>query len=96
MSFSWGSTGASNEAIPVQRLHSILATIITNTSCRIRYVRLRDFNICTDADEGVPCDGDEGSALTIVEFDDIKTAIGIFSYVSETRRRGCERGWPRK
>lgn len=95
--FRWGAkTGASNEAIPVQRLQSTIANVITNGSCRIRYLRLRDFNLCTDAEVGNPCDGDEGTAGITIDFDYLPTAIGIYSYISETRRRGCERGWPRK
>lgn len=93
---SWGSTGAPNEAIPLQRLRHSKASVISNGSCRIRYIRLRDSNICTDIETGSPCEGDEGAPLTVVEFDDVSTQVGIFSYVSETRFRGCERGFPRE
>ena len=52
----WGSTGGSNEAVPVQNLRSVRAAIITNTSCRIRYPNfIIPSNICTDVAIGTPC-----------------------------------------
>ncbi|CRK90518.1 CLUMA_CG004155, isoform A [Clunio marinus] len=90
----WGSLTGGNEAIPVQQLHSIQASVITNTACRIRHIRLRDFHLCTDVEVGAPCTGDEGSGLFITEFDNQRTLIGIYSWQSETLIRGCDRGFP--
>jgi chymotrypsin-like protease len=89
MNSSWGSTGVRNEAIPVQRLHSMRATVLSNLACR--WLRVDDSQMCTDFEEGTPCYGDEGSALFTTEFDSIRTQIGIYSHHFSL---GCERSWP--
>lgn len=66
--------------------------MITNISCLLRFpLYISSSNVCTDVEVGTPCDGDEGSALTFNDSDEVKTQIAIFSYQYS---RGCDRGWP--
>lgn len=54
--------------------------VITNFNCWFSYpLYLDDTNLCTQG-KGLPCGGDEGGPLWIVEDDGIPTVIAITSY----------------
>jgi secreted trypsin-like serine protease len=78
----WGRTsGSGTQPIPTQFLRTLGSSIITNTSCRLRFpAYITASNICTDASTGTPCSGDQGGPLMIVEADGRRTQVGIFSY----------------
>jgi secreted trypsin-like serine protease len=78
----WGRTsGSGTQPIPTQFLRTLRSPIITNNSCRIRFpAYITASNICTDANLGTPCGGDQGGPLMIVEADGKRTQVGIFSY----------------
>ena len=87
-----GATGNSNDPLPTPFLKYTTAKVISHTTCLLRYpLYISSTNICTNVPSGTPCDGDEGGGLTILENDNIRTQIGIFSYQYSL---GCDRGWP--
>lgn len=88
----WGSTGASNEAIPVPYLLAVRAQVMSKASCLLRFpAYISNTNICTTVPIGTPCTGDEGGPLTIIDTDRLRTQIGLYSYQFSL---GCDRGWP--
>ena len=70
----WGRTTASGtEAVPTQRLTSLVAQTITNAACRVRFPsHVFDSSMCTNVAVGTPCDGDEGVFFLIENTKDRK------------------------
>lgn len=56
----WGYTNRGS-GHPVDKLHAVNETTITNLSCLTRYpAYINAENVCTSTGEGTPCEGDEG------------------------------------
>ncbi|XP_063697689.1 collagenase-like [Culicoides brevitarsis] len=90
--FGWGKGGKGKASVPVEKLHAVNETVMTNFGCLKKYpAYITDSNVCTESGNGTPCTGDEGGALYVIDEDNYPTQIGIFAYQFSM---GCNWGWP--
>ena len=86
----WGKTSDASSSISptLQRTGS---TIISNEECKQTYAIVNNNTICTSFDNTGTCNGDSGSAMSVIGADGRWTQIGVTSFVSGA---GCESGYP--
>ncbi|XP_052873595.1 collagenase-like [Anopheles cruzii] len=89
----WGALGQNApELLPLNHLHRLSGTIITNAACNLQFFGgITESHICTATTNGSPCLGDQGGPLTVQDADGGHTVIGVFSFVSNL---GCDVDWP--
>ncbi|ETN60710.1 serine-type enodpeptidase [Anopheles darlingi] len=89
----WGALGQNaQEILPLNSLHRVNGSIITNTACNLQFFGgISDDHVCIATSNGSPCQGDQGGPLTVQDADGGQTVIGIHSFISNL---GCDLDWP--
>ncbi|XP_050072874.1 collagenase-like [Anopheles maculipalpis] len=85
----WGALGQNSpEILPLNNLHRINGSVITNTACSLQYLGgIAESHVCVSTSNGSPCLGDQGGPLTVDDADGGQTLIGVFSFLSVL---GCD------
>uniref|UniRef100_A0A182T345 Peptidase S1 domain-containing protein n=1 Tax=Anopheles maculatus TaxID=74869 RepID=A0A182T345_9DIPT len=85
----WGALGQNSpEILPLNNLHRVNGSVITNTACSLQYLGgIAESHVCVSTSNGSPCLGDQGGPLTVNDADGGQTVIGVFSFLSVL---GCD------